>query len=448
MNALDQYLDLYDNHRLNIETSSEPVLNARRQTAREALGARHLPAMGEPGYDKTSVDDMYAPDYGLNIDRLPMPADVAATFRCDVPNLSTLLAVVVNDTFTPTATLEKNLPDGVAVMSLAKAARLYPDEVAKYYGKTADPDKTEVALNTLLAQDGVYIRIAKGVRLDKPLQIVNISAAPVPMMSVRRLLIVAEENSDAHILLCDHSRGETPYLNAQVIEAVTHEDANLSIYDLEETSAATSRNSLLYADQHAGSQLTVNCSTLLNGTTRNEFHIRTLGDRTRTSLNGMAIGSGPQHIDNLSEIVHSCHHGHSSQLFKYVLDNSSRGAFEGGIEVKDGATGTEAYQSNKNILAHADARMHTRPQLLIYNDDVKCSHGASTGQLDENALFYMQTRGIPRDEARKMLMQAFMTDVIDTISLDAVRDRLRHLTEKRFDGSLGACASCSAKPNK
>ena len=131
-------------------------------------------------------------------------------------------------------------------------------------------------------------------------------------------------------------------------------------------------------------------------------------------------------------------------MFKYVLDERSTGAFEGSIEVCHGSRFVEAYQSNRNILASKDARMHSKPQLLIYNDDVKCSHGATTGQLDEKAMFYMQTRGIPREEARRMLMQAFMADVIDTIALEPLRDRLRHMVERRFAGEKAGCRDCGA----
>ena len=129
-------------------------------------------------------------------------------------------------------------------------------------------------------------------------------------------------------------------------------------------------------------------------------------------------------------------------MFKYVLDDNATGAFEGSIEVCHGARFVEAYQSNRNILASSNARMHTKPQLLIYNDDVKCSHGATTGQLDSKALFYMQTRGIPLQQARRVLMQALMADVINTIELEPLRDRLRHMIERRFDGCQSGCREC------
>ena len=221
-------------------------------------------------------------------------------------------------------------------------------------------------------------------------------------------------------------------------------NARLEMCSIEESSANTSRYSRMFVAQQEGSGVTVNNTTLTCGVTRNDFDIELLGEHCECHINGMAIGSASQHIDNFSVLRHGACHGHSDQLFKYVLDERSTGAFEGSIEVCHGSRFVEAYQSNRNILASKDARMHSKPQLLIYNDDVKCSHGATTGQLDEKAMFYMQTRGIPREEARRMLMQAFMADVIDTIALEPLRDRLRHMVERRFAGEKAGCRDCGA----
>lgn len=220
------------------------------------------------------------------------------------------------------------------------------------------------------------------------------------------------------------------------------EDSSLDYYDIEESSALTSRHSMVFASQKAGSHLAGGTVTLLNGTTRNDFSVTLDGAGCHTHLAGMAIGSAKSHTDNLTSVRHLAPRCHSNQIYKYVLDEDATGAFTGRIYVDPAAPFTDAYQTNRNILASAGARMHAKPQLEIYNDDVKCSHGATTGQLDSEALFYMQTRGIPAQEARTMLMQAFMTDVIDGVAIEGLRDRLRHLVEKRFQGTLGACASC------
>lgn len=443
MGAINQYIDLFDQNLDTVNAGSAPALNRLRSEARKAIGGMELPGKSTEGYEKTSIDEMFAPDFGVNIARIPIPVDIAASFRCDIPNVSTLLGVVVNDTFHPTAPLQKNLPHGVTVMSLRAAAIQHPELVELYYGRLAPLTDPSVALNTMFAQDGILIHIAPGVKLDRPIQIVNIFSSPTPLLAFRRALVVAERESEVKLLLCDHTQDERQrYLSSQVIEVYAAPGARVDLYDIEESSPLTSRYSKLYASQEEESRLMVNGSTLVGGTTRNEYVITLDGPGADCRLAGMAIGTGSMHTDNSSSVTHNAERCHSDQLFKYVLDDRAAGAFEGSITVTDRGRFTEAYQSNRNILASTDARMHTKPQLLIFNDDVKCSHGATTGQLDPNALFYMRTRGIPLAEARTMLMQAFMVDVIDTVRLDGLRDRLRHLVEKRFTGERALCSEC------
>lgn len=445
-NPLQQYIDLYTGNPDMVQGNPGGALNqARDKTLERLLEERRLPDRSDEGYAKTSVAEMFAPDYGINLQRHPVTVDLASSFHCGVPNLSTLMAVVAVDRFAPTRTLQQNLPQGVVVCSLAEGVRRYPGIADRYYNSLASRrGNAATDLNTLFAQDGVMIYVPDGVRLEKAIQIVQLFQGDSPRLAFRRILLVAGKDSRVAVLKCDHSHPDSAdFLSSEVIEVIASEGSEVQFYDLEESAAATRRMSQMFARQDAGSKLTVAAATLFNGTTRNEFRIDCTGDHTATRLSGMAIGSRSQHIDNSSEVVHRGQHGHSDQLFKYVLDDEARGAFEGSIEVAEGSRFVEAYQSNRNVLASTGARMHTKPQLLIYNDDVKCSHGATTGQLDDRALFYMQTRGIPLDEARRMLMQAFMVDVVDTIALEPLRDRLRHMVERRFASADHLCdASC------
>lgn len=445
-NAIDQYIKLYKENSEIIDANSASPLNALRPDALNTLEGATLPTRHTEGFEKTSIDEMFAPDYGVNITRVNIPVDVAGTFKCDVPNLSTLLGFVVNDSFHPTSKLESKLPSGVIYTSLRKAAQEHPELVKRYYGSIAPLGDPSVALNTLLTQDGVFIYVPRNTAVERPLQLVNIFSAPVPMLAFRRCLIVLEEGAELQLLVCDHTQQQsTEFLASQVVEIYVGEGAKFESCTIEESSASTSRYSKLYVAQHAHSQVTCNSTTLTCGTTRNEFRIDLLGEHCETRLAGMAIGSGKMHIDNDSAINHRSSHCHSDQLFKYVLDENATGAFEGSILVTPQAQYTEAYQSNRNILASTSARMHCKPQLEIYNDEVKCSHGATTGQLDSDALFYMRTRGIPENEARTMLMQAFMTDVIDTVHIPGLKERLLHLVDRRFSGTLGECAGCKEK---
>ncbi|MDE5635475.1 MAG: SufD family Fe-S cluster assembly protein, partial [Muribaculaceae bacterium] len=295
MGALQQYLDLYDSQRQAVEANSAEPLNALRSKAREALEGKQLPHRGTEGFEKTSIDEMFTPDYGINLTRLALPCDIASAFKCGVPNVSTLLAVVVNDRFVPTSTLLKNLPEGVTVMSLAQAAQQYPETISRHYGSAADLGSAGSALNTLLAQDGVYIHVDRGVRLERPIQIVTLSSSPVPMLTMRRMLVVAEQGASFSILTCDHSMNAgIKALTSQVTEIIAGADSHIDICDIEETDASYSRYSQVYVTQHDRSNVAIGGMTLHNGVTRNEYRVNIIGDESQFHLDGMAVDSGSQ----------------------------------------------------------------------------------------------------------------------------------------------------------
>lgn len=451
-NYLNQYIELLDDSRSIIDAHAPKALNYLRQEAVDAIKAfGRLPKKGDEGYNDADPHSMLAPDYGLNISRVNIPADVAASFRCDIPNVSTLTAVVVGDAFHPAATLQKNLPDGVEVMSLARAADLYPDITAKYLNSLARNSTPMAALNTALLQDGVFIRVRRGVELEKAVQIVNIFSAPASYMAVRRILVIAEEASSLRLLLCDHTqRRDHDYAASQVIEIHAAEGARVELYDVEESSPRTRRINEIFADQKKDSSFSMTSSSLAGGDSLNRIRINLAGEGASAELAAMVIASGERRVDNNVVLSHAAKHCTSRQLFKYALFDNARGAFGGKVVVNEGAVRTDAAQTNRNLLIGDNATMHSDPQLEIYCDDVKASHGATTGQLDAQALFYMRSRGIPEDEARRMLVQAFMMDVVDSIRLDALRDRMRLLVEKRLGGSdpAASCADCSAACKK
>lgn len=444
MNSLQQYLDLYRENARLIDSNSADALNRLRPDALNALQGKSLPTQASEDYERTSIDKMMAPDFGLNIGRVDIPVDVTASFRCNVPNMSTLLAFTVNDIFKPTQHLADRLSDGVRFMSLKKAASEMPDIVARHYGSASPIEDPLVALNSLLVQDGVFIYVPDGVTVNRPLQLVNIFNATIPALAaMRRVLIVLGKGARCQFLTCDHTQDAVnSYLSSQVTEIILGEGASLDYCEIEESSAMTSRAASLYVEQSAASRFSSTTVTLTCGNTRNNMTVNLNGEGCITYLGGMAVNSDKRHIDNCTRVNHNAPRCKSDQKFKYVLDDESTGAFEGTILVTGDAPFTQAYQSNRNILASPVAKMHTKPQLLIYNDDVKCSHGATTGQLDNEALFYMRTRGIPEKEARTMLMQAFMSDIIEGVSIEGLRDRLRHLVKMRFHGTDSFCENC------
>ena len=441
MSSIQQYIDIYKQLGKRIDNASSPVFNALRPAALAALDGRRMPTKGDENYEVSDLEALYAPDYGINIDRLTATADISEPFRCDVPNLSTSLYYVFNDTYQGNP--QAQLPNGVIVASMNDSA--CNEIVSRYYGTIAPISDPQVALNSLLAQDGLLVYIPAGVVVERPIQLVNLLRANSPLMTNRRVLVVAEAGAQVKILVCDHTQSHgTDFLNTQVVEVFVGEGATLDYYDLEEASEKIHRVSSMWVRQGASSNVLINGITLMNGITRNNYHIDIDGQHAETTLLGMAIASNTQHIDNHTYIGHNVGYCHSNELFKYVLDDDAVGAFTGKILVAPDSPRTEAYQSNRNICASNRAKMYTKPQLEIYTDDVKCGHGATVGQLDQDAMFYMQTRGISCQEARTLLMQAFMSDIIDGVRLEALRDRLRHLVEKRFAGTLAQCRNCTA----
>ena len=206
MSALSQYIELFDSHRDTINSKSAQVMNDCRAAARQALEEKQLPKIGSEGYEKTSIDEMFSLDYGVNINRVNIPVDVSLSFKCDVPNMSTIMAYVVNDTFVASSTLHNKMPQGVIIDSLAKVAQEQPQLVSQYYNQLADNENMGVALNTMLAQDGVFIYVPRGVVMERPIQLVNIFNSAASLMGVRRLLIVVEEGAKAQLLICDHTQ--------------------------------------------------------------------------------------------------------------------------------------------------------------------------------------------------------------------------------------------------
>lgn len=379
----------------------------------------------------------------MNLNRLDIPVNPYEVFRCDVPNLSTLLYFIVNDSFYTYHENKARLPEGVLAGSLRELALSHPELIAKYYNKIADNSKDgTVALNTALAQDGFCLYVPQRTILEKPLQLINILRGESDFMVNRRLLVILEEGAQAKLLVCDHTMDNAKFLASQVTEIYAGENSVFDFYDMEESTLTTTRVASTFVRQEAGSNVLVNGITLHNGVTRNNYYITLMGENAETNLYGMAIADRKESVDNYTFIDHAVPHCHSNELFKYVVDDDAQGSFSGRILVRTDAQKTVAYQSNKNLCVTPEARMFTKPQLEIYADDVKCSHGATVGQLDQNALFYLRSRGISESEAKMLLMFAFTNDVIENIRLDALKDRLRQLVEKRFRGELSKCAGC------
>lgn len=444
MRAEQQYIDLFSQYEALICRNSAGAMNALRAQAFADFERIGFPDRKQEKYKYTEVGKYFEPNFGLNLNRVEFPVNPYEVFKCDVPNMSTSLYFVVNDTFDKHDHPSVQLPEGVIFGSLKEMAVQHPDLVKKYYGLLAKTSEDGlVAFNTMFAQDGVLMYVPKNVVVEKPIQLVNILRADVDFMVNRRVLIVLEDGAQAKLLVCDHAMDSVNFLSTQIIEVFVGENATFDLYELEETHNSSVRFSSLFMRQEAGSNVLLNGVTLHNGTTRNTTEVTLAGRGAEVNVCGMAIADKNEQVDNHTFIDHQVPDCTSNELFKYVLDDNATGAFAGKVLVREGAQRTVSQQTNRNLCATKEARMYTQPQLEIYADDVKCSHGATVGQLDENALFYMQQRGIPQKEARLLLMFAFVNEVVDCIRMEALKDRLHLLVEKRFRGELNKCQGCA-----
>ena len=454
-----QYIDLYTQARQLIMDHAPAPMNAVRDRAFDDFRRLGFPSRKVERYKYTDVEKLFAPDYGLNLNRIKIPVDPYQAFRCDVPNLSTSLFFMVNDQFYGGERREErgegsqesgdgSRESGVIIDSMCN----HPDIVARYYAQLATTgDDAVTALNTMLAQDGLLVYVPRGVKVDRAVQVINILKAPSPkgkaggeaaLMVNRRVLIVLEEGAEIKMLFCDHTADDCHFLTTQVIEAHVGQRARLDLYCLEETHYKNVRVSNVYIDQQRDSRVNHNVITLHNGTTRNRLDLTLSGEGAECQCYGCVVADKQQHVDNNTLITHRAAHCTSHELYKYVLDDEATGAFAGRVLVEHGAQQTTSQMTNQNLTATREARMFTQPMLEIYADDVKCAHGSTVGQLNDAALFYMRQRGITLQEARLLLQNAFVTEVIDKMELTPLRDRLHYLVEKRFRGELSKCKGC------
>ena len=432
-----QYIELYKQTRAMIHEHSSDVMNSVRDEAFERFASAGFPSKKVERYKYTDIQKLFAPDYGLNLNRLTIPVDPYNAFHCDVPNLSTSLYFVVNDGFYQDEKPKGHLPEGVVIGSLKEFA------TSEYYNQLAGKaNDATTDLNTMLAQDGLYVYVPKNVKVDRAIQVINILRSDVDLMVNRRVLIVLEEGAELKMLFCDHAADDRNFLATQVIEAYVGENASLDLYCLEETHAKNVRVSNVYIDQQANSRVNHNVITLHNGITRNKLDLTFSGEGAECQCYGCVIADKQQHVDNNTLITHKVPHCTSNELYKYVLDDKAIGAFAGRVLVEHGAQKTSSQMTNQNLTATKEARMYTQPMLEIYADDVKCAHGSTVGQLNDAALFYMRQRGISLAEAKMLLQNAFINEVIDKMQLEPLRDRLHHLVEKRFRGELNKCEGC------
>lgn len=441
-----KYSGLYIENIGKITDISSPYINSFREAAIKKYSELGIPTRKNESYKYTNLDLFFNHDYRSYF--MPVPDDFikAEEFQCDIQDLDTHGFVLLNGFYPTLNDKLRQLPTGVWIGSLNEAARKFSDLIKKHYGKYAKSDTDGlVHLNTAMASDGVFIYVPKGISLNKPIQIVDLVHSDKDMFNQHRNLIIVEENADITLIICDHTMTPRKFLTNAVTEVYVGENSHFDIIRVQNEHNNACKITHTFIHQEKNSSASSNNITLHGGLIRNSTYHQLAGEGAQSLSYGLYLTDKWQHVDNFVNVEHEAPNCTSNQLFKGVLDDMSTGAFNGRIHVHPDAQGTVAYQKNSSILMTDDAKMDTKPQLEIFADDVKCSHGATVGQLDEDALFYLQSRGINKREARLMLMFGFAHEVIQNIKIAPLRERMDNLVMQRLKGELSRCASCMIK---
>jgi Fe-S cluster assembly protein SufD len=343
--------------------------------------------------------------------------------------------VFVDGRFEPQLSNWGTLPRGITVNGIAKEIASQPDALRKHFGRYLDIERDPFsALNTAFADDGAYIHVGRGVAIEQPIHLLFVTtSSPVPSMTHPRNLVVVEAEGQATVIEDYISYGDaTPAFSNAVTELVAGENANVQHILIEREHLQTFNFSTLRIEQ-ARSANVASHSLLLGGAlVRNNVHPVLHGDGGECVINGLFIGSGRQHLDNYMLVEHASPHCASRQFYNGILDQQAHGVFHGRIVVHKDAQKTDAKQTNRNLLLHDDAQIDTKPQLEIYADDVKCTHGATIGQIEENALFYLRSRGIGEMEARRLLLEAFAGECIERMKPGPAREYTESIVFERL----------------
>ncbi len=439
----ERYTALFQANRSKLDEGSSNLINRMRDIAIKRFEKVGIPGFKNEDYKYTNLERVFDKDYRHILEYEKVDIDLNEAFRCDVPQLDTDVVLLVNGWYYAKNQPLQNLPKGVVVGSLQEVANEQPELVQDYLNRQAGlSDDPIVALNTALAKDGFFLYVPDHVVLEKPIQVINLMRAEDAVYATQRNLIVVGKNSQAKVIFCDHTLSACDFLTNNVTEVFVGQDAVADVYAVQnQNNQANSINSSFFK-QGANSNLLTSVATLHGGLIRNNLKVEFAGEHAEANVYGMSFTDKKQHVDNFTNIEHAYPNCLSNQVYKNVLDEDSVGAFTGRIHVVRDAQKTNAFQRNNNVLLTDSAKMNTKPQLIIDADDVKCSHGATVGQIDEEALFYLRARGIGESDARMMLMNAFAHEVVQNIRVEPLRDRIDELVEKRLRGELARCHSC------
>lgn len=409
------------------------VMNGRlhdsRALAIKRFSESGIPAMRAEAWKYTPI--------GKILDRMPTlalgPDDSAGAAAAPdaIEGLDAFRVVLIDGRFQASLSNIEGLPKGARILDLREASS--DDEVVQFLDGTGDVARDAFAdLNSAFVQDGIAIFVDANVVVPKPILIQHVLTAAKPMLVQPRLLGVFGRNSQARLVEVCTTKGDAEVLTNAMSEFHTSTGAVIDHFRLIDEHAGAVHINNLRSYQEGGSNFATNVVTVSAGIVRNQSYFLPDGEHCETYLSGFYLGQDGAHIDNHTLVDHAKPECYSNELFKGVLSNKAVGVFNGKVLVRQDAQKINAYQSNKSVLLDDTARIYSKPELEIYADDVRCSHGATTGELDKDALFYLRARGIREDAARLMLLEAFASDVLDRIKEDAVRSHVDSLIRSRL----------------
>ena len=336
--------------------------------------------------------------------------------------------------------LSSTTHDGLDVCLMASALTKpkYKMVIDKYFNQIADKDDSLTSLNTAFSLEGAYINIPKSKVADKPIEIIYFSTGNEAALMVQpRNLIIVGENAHVQIIERHQSLNSNPVLTNSVTEIFAQKRAIVDYYKIQNDVQTANLIDNTYIAQNQESRVTVHTFSFGGNITRNNLNFYHQGERIDSTMKGITIIGDKQHVDHHTLVQHATPNCESHQNYKTILDGQSTGVFNGKIFVEREAQKTDAFQQNNNILLGDKATINAKPQLEIFADDVKCSHGCTIGQLDEDAMFYMQQRGIPQKEAKALLMYAFTNEVTSSIKIPELKSKIARIIADKLGVNMG-----------
>jgi Fe-S cluster assembly protein SufD len=439
----ERLLKLYEDNGNVISKNDIPYTAKVREKGFGNFRNLNLPDRRNESWKNTDLSSVLNHDYIKYLEKAEYDPELDSMFMCEVHNFETDQVSFLNGWHIRTAKDLRKMPKGIIVGSLVDAFKQYPELIEKHYGRYADSGKDLfLAMNTAFARDGLFIYVPDNVVVEKPIQMISIINHNENLLIQNRNLVIMGKNSHMTLVMCDDSTNQQASFNNSVTEIYLDENAGIEHYKLQNLNNNSTLLNSTYFHQEAGSRLNTFAITLNGGLIRNYSNVKLNGRGADANVNGLYLVDKKQHVDNRVFVEHAVPDCTSKELFKGILDDEASAVFNGHVLVQRDAQHTNAYQQNRNILLTDKATVNTRPFLEIYADDVKCSHGATVGQLDNEALFYLRSRGICLASARLLLMYAFAAEVINKMSLDPLKNRIDEMVKQRLRGELHVCETC------